>query len=101
VYEVVVLDLKLRFFLFKKEHRELQCSVDFKLSLWHKYCFLVLGFLHVVRSEFPDDASELLVGPIFTIFTSEGGTHREFLNVVGKLASHIMQKPENQEIAPI
>jgi hypothetical protein len=29
--------------------------------------------------------------------TSEDGSHREFQNVVGKLASHIMQKPINQE----
>jgi hypothetical protein len=29
--------------------------------------------------------------------TSEDGAQREFQNVVGKFASHIMQKPRNQE----
>jgi hypothetical protein len=30
------------------------------------FVFLVLGFLHGVRSEFTDDVSETAVGPIFT-----------------------------------
>jgi hypothetical protein len=29
--------------------------------------------------------------------TSEDGTHRYFRNVVGKFASHIVQRPRNQE----
>jgi hypothetical protein len=40
-------------------------------------------FFHDVRSEFIDDVSELAVGLIFT---------GEFRNVVGKLASHIVEK---------
>jgi hypothetical protein len=68
-------------------------------TLQNKFCFLVFGFLHYVQSEFTDEVSELPVGTIFTgqMKTSEDGTHREIRNVVGKLASHIVQKPKNQE----
>jgi hypothetical protein len=31
-----------------------------------KACFLVFGFWHDVRGEFPDNVSEFPVGPIFT-----------------------------------
>jgi hypothetical protein len=37
--------------------------VDFKLSPWNEYWFLVLGFLHGVRGEFTDDVSVAAVGP--------------------------------------
>jgi hypothetical protein len=67
--------------------------LDFKLSPWNKYCFLVSGFLHDVRSEFTDDVSKLTVGPnkvILINLTSEYGTHSEFRNVVGKFVSDIV-----------
>ena len=39
--------------------------LDLRHSLWNKYCFLVLGFLHGVRSEFTDNGLGAAVGPIF------------------------------------
>jgi hypothetical protein len=81
-----------RHFLILSFHREIKS-------------FLVFGFLRDVRDEFTDDVSEHPVGPIFTgqpthlvilvHLTSDYGTQREFRNVVGKLASHMAQKPQN------
>ena len=39
--------------------------LDFRLSPWNEYWFLVLGILHGVQDKFPDDASEVVVRPIF------------------------------------
>jgi hypothetical protein len=59
----------------------------------------------LVRHEFADDVSETAVGPIFSgrelefsllLMISEDGTHSGFRNVVGKLMSHTVQKPQNQ-----
>jgi hypothetical protein len=30
-------------------------NLDFRLSLWNEYCFLVLGILHGVQDKFPDE----------------------------------------------
>ena len=38
-------------------------NLNFKLSPWNEYWFLVLGFLHGVRGEFTDDVSGAAVGP--------------------------------------
>jgi hypothetical protein len=58
---------------------------------------LVLGFLHGVQGEFSDDVSEATVGPTFTGHESEhkkkDATHSGSRNVVGKFASHNVQKP--------
>jgi hypothetical protein len=71
--------------------------------------FLVLGFLHGVRSELTSNVSETVVGSIFTIgtlllcsfafllMTSEDGTHSGFRNVVSKFTSQTVQKPQNQK----
>jgi hypothetical protein len=48
--------------------------------------------------DFSDDVSELTKGNTKLIFlthiTSKYETHNEFRNVVSKLASHIVQKPQ-------
>jgi hypothetical protein len=60
-----------------------------------------LGFCRMC--EFTDGILELSVGSIFigqmilVQLTSEGGTHREFRNVVGKFASPIMQNPKTRK----
>jgi hypothetical protein len=40
--------------------------LDFRLSPWNEYCFLVLGFLHGVQPEFIDNVLETAVDPVFT-----------------------------------
>lgn len=45
--------------------------LDFKLSLWNEYSFLVLWFLYGVRSEFLHDISGAAVGPIFSAHESD------------------------------
>ena len=49
-----------------KENTKVTGRVDFRLSPWNEYCFLVLGVLHGVRGEFTDDVSKNAVGSVFT-----------------------------------
>ena len=58
------------------------------------YWFLVLGILHDVRGDFPDDVLGAAVGPIFTGLELQGKwTHSGPRNVVGKFISHTVQNP--------